>query len=83
MTNDMWIVNLQMVTSKYVEEFPFKLYEELSLQKFWWNILCQKGQQLLQKWSEWVSDCCLMPFQQYYGENKFIFNEMMMKSALY
>jgi hypothetical protein len=42
MTNDMWIANLQMVTSKYVEEFPFKLYEELSLQKFWWNILSKR-----------------------------------------
>ena len=42
MTNDMWIANLQMATSKYVEEFPFKLYEELSLQKFWWNILSKR-----------------------------------------
>ena len=36
--------------------------------------------------SEYVSDCCLMPtqqiFQLYHGENKLIFNEMMM-SALY
>ena len=36
--------------------------------------------------SEWVSDCCLMPiFQLYHGQNKLIFNEMMMmmRSALY
>ena len=35
----------------------------------------------------WVSDCCLMPtqqfFQLYHGKNKLSFNEMMMKSALY
>ena len=34
--------------------------------------------------SEWVSDCCLTPIQQffqlYHGENKLICNEMMMKS---
>ena len=33
-------------------------------------------------------DCCLMPtrhifFQLYHGENKLIFNEMMMRSTLY
>jgi hypothetical protein len=37
--------------------------------------------------NEWVSDCCLMPtlqfFQLFYGENKLIFNEMMMRSAVY
>ena len=33
--------------------------------------------------SECVSDCCLTPTQLYHGENKLIFNEMMMKSALY
>ena len=38
--------------------------------------------------SEWVSDCCLTPanstiFQLYHCKNKLIFNEMMMKSALY
>ena len=37
--------------------------------------------------SEWVSDCCLTPIQQFYSYimaiNKLIFNEMMMKSALY
>jgi hypothetical protein len=39
---------------------------------------------------EWVSDCCLMPTQQFFsymfvchGENKLSSNEMMMKSALY
>jgi hypothetical protein len=35
---------------------------------------------------EWVSDCCLTPlriFQLYHGENKLIFNEMMMRSASY
>jgi hypothetical protein len=34
--------------------------------------------------SEWVSDCSLTPTQQFfsYGENKLIFNEMMMRSAL-
>ena len=32
----------------------------------------------------WVSDCCLTPTPSvYHGENKFIFNEMMMRSALY
>jgi hypothetical protein len=37
-----------------------------------------------QKHEEWVSDCCLMPiFQLYHDENKLIFNEMMMRSALY
>ena len=30
-----------------------------------------------------VSDCCLMPIQLYHGENKLIFNEMTMRSALY
>jgi hypothetical protein len=34
--------------------------------------------------SEYVSDCCLMPTQQifplYHGENKLIFNEMMMSA---
>ena len=30
-----------------------------------------------------VSDYCLMPTQLYYGENKLIFNEMMMRFALY
>jgi hypothetical protein len=34
-----------------------------------------------------MSDCCLTPnqqfFQLYYGENKLMFNEMVMKSALY
>jgi hypothetical protein len=37
--------------------------------------------------SEGVSDCCLAPtqqfFQLYHGENKPIFNEMMMRSALF
>ena len=33
--------------------------------------------------SEWVSDCCLTPTQLYHGANKLIFNEMMMRSALY
>ena len=37
--------------------------------------------------SEWVSDRCLTPikqfFQLYHGENKLIFNEMMMRSALF
>jgi len=28
------------------------------------------------------SDCCLKPIQLYHGENKLIFNEMMMRSAL-
>ena len=36
---------------------------------------------------EWVSDCCLTPIQQffqlYHGENKLIFNETMMRSALF
>ena len=36
---------------------------------------------------EWLGDCCLTPIQQflqlYHDENKLIFNEMMMKSALY
>ena len=36
---------------------------------------------------EWVSDCCLAStqqfFQLYHGENKLIFNEMMMRSALF
>jgi hypothetical protein len=35
---------------------------------------------------EWVSDCCLMPTQQffsYHGENGLIFNEMITRSALY
>jgi hypothetical protein len=27
---------------------------------------------------DWVSDCCLTPIQQYYGENKLIFNDTMM-----
>ena len=35
---------------------------------------------------EWVSDCCLAPnqlfFQLYHDENKLIFNELMMRSAL-
>jgi len=34
-----------------------------------------------------VSDCCLTPnsaiFQLYHGENKIIFNKMIMRSALY
>jgi len=30
-----------------------------------------------------VSDCWLAIFQLYHGENKLIFNEMMMRSALY
>ena len=36
-----------------------------------------------------MNDCCLTPIQHffqlhvYHGENKLIFNEMMMKSALY
>ena len=34
-------------------------------------------------WNECVSDCCSMPTQLYHGENKLIFKEMMMKSALY
>ena len=39
--------------------------------------------------SEGMSDCCLTPIQQffscivYHGENKLIFNEMMMRSALF
>jgi hypothetical protein len=37
--------------------------------------------------SEWVNNCCLTPnsaiFQQYHGETNLIFNEMMMRSALY
>ena len=32
---------------------------------------------------EWVSNCCLTPLQLYHGENKLIFNEMMIRSALY
>jgi hypothetical protein len=32
--------------------------------------------------NEWVSDCCLMP-TLYHGENKLIFNEMMMSTTLY
>jgi len=30
-----------------------------------------------------VSDCCSAIVQLYHGENKFIFNEMMMRSALF
>jgi len=34
-----------------------------------------------------VSECCLTPtqaiFQLYHGDNKLIFNEMMMKSTLF
>jgi len=34
-----------------------------------------------------MSDCCLMPIQQCFsynqGENKLIFNEMMMRSTLF
>ena len=41
----------------------------------------------LKTWSEWVSDCCLMPTQQFFSyimvKNKLIFNEMMMRSTLY
>ena len=37
--------------------------------------------------NEWANDFCLTPiqkfFQLYYGENKLIFNEMIMRSALY
>ena len=36
--------------------------------------------------SEWVSECCLtltQQFQLYHSENKLMFNEMMMKYALY
>jgi hypothetical protein len=33
--------------------------------------------------SEWVSDCCLAPTQQFCNKNKLIFNEMMVKSAFY
>jgi len=36
--------------------------------------------------SEWVLDCCLTPTQQLFQldvENKLIFNEMMVRSALY
>ena len=29
-----------------------------------------------------VSECCLTPIQQYHGENKLIFDEMMMRSAV-
>ena len=32
---------------------------------------------------QWVSDCCLPPTQLFHGENKLIFNEMIMRSALY
>jgi hypothetical protein len=33
--------------------------------------------------SERVSDCCLTPNEQYHGKSKLIFNEIMMRSALY
>jgi hypothetical protein len=33
--------------------------------------------------SEWVIDCCVMPTQQFCNKNKLIFNEMMIRSALY
>jgi hypothetical protein len=37
--------------------------------------------------SEWVSDCCLNAksaiVQLYHGKNKLIFNEMMMRMALF
>ena len=39
----------------------------------------------LNEWmNEWMNECCLTPTQQffsYHGENKLIFNEMMMKST--
>ena len=31
----------------------------------------------------WVSDCCSAIFQLFYGENKLIFIEMMIRSTLY
>jgi hypothetical protein len=31
----------------------------------------------------WASDCCLMPNEQFFSENKLHFVEMMMFSALY
>ena len=38
------------------------------------------------KFSEWVSDCCLTPiqffFHLYHGENKLIFNEMVIHGKL-
>jgi hypothetical protein len=32
---------------------------------------------------EWMSDCSLTPIQQFHGEKKLIFNEMMTLSTLY
>jgi hypothetical protein len=50
-----------------------------AIQIFIFFIFCNK------KNFRWVSDCCLTPviFQIYHGENKLIFNEMMMRSALF
>ena len=44
---------------------------------FWFFFLCLTGIVIKR-----VSVCCLMPIQQYHGENKLIINEMMMRSAL-
>ena len=37
--------------------------------------------------SEWLSDCCLMPIQQFFSysmsRTNYLFNEMMMRSALF
>jgi hypothetical protein len=48
-------------------------------------LLLRKGNYQYSEWvSEWVSECCLIPiFQLYHGENKLVFNEMMMRSTLF
>jgi hypothetical protein len=64
----------------------YKNYERL---KLFYCCLFQhkKNLQILKDKLKWVSDCCLMHTQQFFqlhhGENKLIFNEMMMRSALY
>ena len=51
------------------------------------DLICNVKVHINNCYSEWVSDCCLMPnsaiFQLYDGENKFIFNKMMMRFAFY
>jgi hypothetical protein len=44
----------------YFEEFPFKMKKEFMAQTFTgiWNILSEKGQQLLQKRSDQITVIC-------------------------
>lgn len=45
-----------MQAHKVLRNSPFKMYEqELRFQTFSWNILNEKGQQLLQKWANQLS----------------------------